>query len=78
MNTEVFSAKSGPITSVTLPKSLKDLGGTFDICALSLYPDNPVINFCGTKEEWQNLKATAGYWAEKDLDESTVICNYKY
>ena len=59
-------------------KSLKDLGGTFDICALSLYPDNPVINFCGTKEEWQKLKATAGYWAEKDLDESTVICNYKY
>lgn len=78
LNTEVFSAKSGPITSVTLPKSLKDLGGTFDICALSLYPDNPVINFCGTKEEWQKLKATAGYWAEKDLDESTVICNYKY
>lgn len=78
LNTEVFSAKSGPITSVTLPKSLEDLGGTFDICALSLYPDNPVINFCGTEEEWQDLKATAGYWAEKDLDESTVICNYKY
>lgn len=78
LNTEVFSAKSGPITSVTLPKSLEDLGGTFDVCALSLYPDNPVINFCGTEEEWQDLKATAGYWAEKDLDELPVICNYKY
>ena len=76
--TEVFSTCKNPITTITLPKSLKDIGGHFDPCALSYIMDSlKHIYFEGTKEQWKSIITNMNPFTSRDLQEIPTTYNYK-
>jgi len=76
--TEVFSTCKNPVTSITLPKSLKDMGGHYDPCALSyLWPNLKKINFAGTKEQWESILNNMNPFTRVDMQRIPTTYNYK-
>ncbi len=76
--TEVFSTCKNPITTITLPKSLKDIGGHYDPCALSYIMDSlKHIYFEGTKEQWKSIITNMNPFTSRDLQEIPTTYNYK-
>lgn len=76
--TEVFSTCKNPITTITLPKSLKGIGGSHDPCALSYIMDSlKHIYFEGTKEQWKSIITNMNPFTSRDLQEIPTTYNYK-
>lgn len=76
--TEVFSTCKNPITTITLPKSLKDIGGHHDPCALSYIRDSlKHIYFEGTKEQWKDIITNMNPFTSRELQEIPTTYNYK-
>lgn len=76
--TEVFSTCKNPITTITLPKSLKDIGGHHDPCALSYIRDSlKHIYFEGTKEQWKYIITNMNPFTSRDMQEIPTTYNYK-
>lgn len=76
--TEVFSTCKNPITTITLPKSLKDIGGHHDPCALSYIRDSlKHIYFEGTKEQWKDIITNMNPFTSRDMQEIPTTYNYK-
>lgn len=76
--TEVFSTCKNPITTITLPKSLKGIGGSHDPCALSYIMDSlKHIYFEGTKEQWKDIITNMNPFTSRDLQEIPTTYNYK-
>lgn len=76
--TEVFSTCKNPITTITLPKSLKGIGGHHDPCALSYIRDSlKHIYFEGTKEQWKYIITNMNPFTSRDMQEIPTTYNYK-
>lgn len=76
--TEVFSTCKNPITTITLPKSLKGIGGRHDPCALSYIMDSlKHIYFEGTKEQWKDIITNMNPFTSRDMQEIPTTYNYK-
>ena len=76
--TEVFSTCKNPITTITLPKSLKGIGGSHDPCALSYIMDSlKHIYFEGTKEQWKSIITNMNPFTSRELQEIPTTYNYK-
>lgn len=76
--TEVFSTCKNPITTITLPKSLKGIGGSHDPCALSYIMDSlKHIYFEGTKEQWKDIITNMNPFTSRELQEIPTTYNYK-
>ena len=76
--TEVFSTCKNPITTITLPKSLKGIGGHHDPCALSYIRDSlKHIYFEGTKEQWKDIITNMNPFTSRDMQEIPTTYNYK-
>lgn len=76
--TEVFSTCKNPITTITLPKSLKGIGGSHDPCALSYIRDSlKHIYFEGTKEQWKDIITNMNPFTSRDMQEIPTTYNYK-